>query len=59
MITEKSAADFQDLASVALDNAGINTVAWLRAAQDLANTTVMAPQHPTAALIEADMDKIA
>jgi hypothetical protein len=58
VITEEQAVNFQDLAAVALDNAGMDTVAWLRAARNLANTAAMAPKHSTAALIEANKDRI-
>ena len=59
-ITEESEADFQHLAAAALDNAGINTVAWLCTARDLADAAAIgiAPQNPRAALVEADKDKI-
>ncbi len=59
-ITEEPEADLQHLAAAALDNVGINTVAWLRAARDLADaaTIGIAPQNPRAALVEADEDKI-
>jgi hypothetical protein len=59
-ITEESEADFQHLAAAALDNVGIDTVAWLHAARDLADATVIgiAPQNSRAALVEADKDKI-
>jgi hypothetical protein len=59
-ITEEPEADFQHLAAAALDNAGINTVAWLRATRDLADAAniAIAPQNPRAALVEADKDKI-
>jgi hypothetical protein len=40
-ITEEPEADFQHLAAAALDNAGINTVARLRAARDLADAAVI------------------
>jgi hypothetical protein len=47
-ITEEPEADFQHLAAAALDNAGINTVAWLRATRDLADAAAIgiAPQNP-------------
>ncbi len=59
-ITEEPEADFQHLAAAALDNAGIDTVAWLHTARDLADTAAIgiAPQNPRAALVEADEDKI-
>jgi hypothetical protein len=59
-ITEEPEADFQHLAAAALDNAGFDTVAWLRTARDLvdAATIGIAPQNPRAALVEANEDKI-
>ncbi len=59
-ITEEPEADFQHLAAAALDNAGINTVAWLCAARDLADAAAIgiALQNPRAALVEANKDKI-
>jgi hypothetical protein len=53
VIPEEPAADFQDLAAIALNNARIDTVAWVRTTRVLVNTAAMAPQHPTAALVEA------
>ncbi len=60
VITEKPEADFQQLAAAVLDNAGIETVAWLRATRDLADAAAIgiAPQNPRAALVEADEDRI-
>jgi hypothetical protein len=59
-ITEEPEVDFQHLAAAALDNAGIDTVAWLRAARDLADAAAIgiAPLNPRAALVEADKDEI-
>jgi hypothetical protein len=59
-ITEEPEANFQDLAAAALDNARIDTVAWLHAARDFADATVIgiAPQNPRAALVETNKDKI-
>jgi hypothetical protein len=59
-ITEEPEADFQHQAAAALDNAGINTVAWLRTARDLADAAAIgiAPQNLRAALVEANKDKI-
>jgi hypothetical protein len=59
-ITEEPEADFQHLAAAALDNVGIDTVAWLHAMRDLADAAAIgiAPQNPRAALVEADKDKI-
>jgi hypothetical protein len=59
-ITEEPEVDFQHLAAVALDNAGIDTVAWLRTTRDLADAAAIgiAPQNPRAALVEANEDKI-
>jgi hypothetical protein len=59
-ITEEPEADFQHLSAAALDNAGINTVARLCTARDLADATAIgiAPHNPRAALVEADKDKI-
>jgi hypothetical protein len=59
-ITEKPEADFQHLAAAALDNGGINTVARLCTARDLADAAAIgiAPQNSRAALVEADKDEI-
>ncbi len=59
-ITEEPEADFQHLATTALDNAGINTVALLLTARVLADAAAIgiALQNPRAALVEADKDKI-
>jgi hypothetical protein len=59
-ITEEPEADFQHLAAAALDNAGINTVAWLHAARDLADAAAIgiAPHNPRAALVETNKDEI-
>ncbi len=57
-ITEEPAADFQNLAAAALDNAGIDTVARLHNARDLADRAAASPCNPTAALVEADNDEI-
>ncbi len=59
-ITEEPEADFQHLAAAALDNAVIDTFAWLRAGRDLADAAAIgiAPQNPRAALVEANKDKI-
>ncbi len=40
-ITEEPEADFQHLAATELDNAGIDTVAWLHAARDLADAAAI------------------
>ncbi len=50
--------DFHDLAAAALDNAGIETVAWLRATRDLADATAVASQNSTAALVKLNEDEI-
>jgi hypothetical protein len=59
-ITEEPETDFQDLAAAALDNARINTIAWLHATRDFADAAAIgiAPQNPRAALVEANKDKI-
>jgi hypothetical protein len=59
-ITEEPEADFQHLVAAALDNAGIDTVARLRAARDLVDATAIgiASQNLREALVEADKDKI-
>ncbi len=59
-ITEEPEADFQHLAAAALDNAVVNTVAWLRTVRDLVDAAAIgiAPQNPRAALVEANKDKI-
>jgi hypothetical protein len=57
-ITEEPEADFKYLAVAAID--GIDTVAWLCAARDLADTATIgiAPLNPRAALVESNKDKI-
>ena len=59
-ITEEPEADFQHLAAAVLDNARINTVAWLRAVRDLADAAAIGiePQNPREALVEGDEDEI-
>jgi hypothetical protein len=44
-ITEEPEADFHNLAAVALDNAGIDTVAQVRTARKLADTAAAAPRN--------------
>ncbi len=57
-ITEGPAADFYNLAAAVLDNAGIDTVAWLRTARDLADPASAIPWNPTAALVESEEDRM-
>jgi hypothetical protein len=57
-VTEEPAEDFHDLAAATLDNAGINTVAWLCAARDLVDTAAAAPHNSMAAVVKANKDKM-
>ncbi len=58
MITEEPAADFHNLPAAVLDNAGIDTVAWLRATRDLADVAAAAPHNSTAAVVEVNKEEI-
>jgi hypothetical protein len=57
-ITEEPEADVHNLAAAALDNAGINTVAQLCTARDLADAAGVAPHNSTETVVEAYKDKI-
>ena len=57
-ITVEPAVDFHNSATAALSNVGINIVARLCTARDLADAAAVAPHNSTAALVEAGKDKI-
>ncbi len=58
-VIEEPVADFHDLAAAGLDNAGIDTVAWLcTARRDLADATAAAPHNSMVIVVEANKDKI-
>ncbi len=60
VVTDKPEPDFEDLAAAALNNAGIGTADWLRAARVAAAAAAAAPIWPQDGprLIEAEPDEM-
>ncbi len=57
-MTEKPEPDFEDLATAALNNTGIDTTdRAARAAMDMAAVMIWPPWHDSLQLIEAEPDK--